>query len=183
MTRGVKLCYRGLGADEICRELFYGFVRRQVVTDCWRREEGRWVIREDGFVDDWAEEDYRELITSLKSTAARSGLVYACFCDGALKGFVSVEPERFGARREYLDLTNLHVSEDMRGRGIGTVLFRAARQWARREGASKLYLSAHSAVETQAFYRARGCVEAREYSREHVEREPFDCQLECSCEP
>lgn len=42
----------------------------------------------------------------------------------------------------------------------------------------KLYLSAHSAVETQAFYAAMGCVEAREYNEAHVASEPFDCQME-----
>ncbi|MCI8896985.1 MAG: hypothetical protein HFI61_04170, partial [Lachnospiraceae bacterium] len=36
------------------------------------------------------------------------------------------------------------------------------------------------AVETQAFYRAMGCVEAQEYNKEHVEKEPYDCQLEYS---
>lgn len=44
--------------------------------------------------------------------------------------------------------------------------------------AKKLYISDHSAVESQAFYRAMGCVEAREYNEEHVLREPYDCQLE-----
>ena len=44
--------------------------------------------------------------------------------------------------------------------------------------AEKLYISSHSAVETQAFYRAVGCREAQEYNAEHVEQEPFDCQLE-----
>ena len=44
--------------------------------------------------------------------------------------------------------------------------------------AEKLYISAHSAVESQAFYKSLGCVEASEYSPYHVSREPFDCQLE-----
>lgn len=30
-----------------------------------------------------------------------------------------------------------------------------------------------------AFYRAMGCVEAEVYNRQHVEKEPYDCQLEC----
>ena len=46
-------------------------------------------------------------------------------------------------------------------------------------GAGKLYISAHSAVESQAFYKSMGCVEAGEYNPEHVEKEPYDCQLEC----
>jgi predicted N-acetyltransferase YhbS len=36
-----------------------------------------------------------------------------------LKGFSSVEPDLFGKNKEYLDLSSMHVSEDMRGKGIG----------------------------------------------------------------
>jgi len=45
-------------------------------------------------------------------------------------------------------------------------------------GAEKLYISAHSSVESQAFYRSMGCAEAEEYNARHVELEPCDCQLE-----
>lgn len=97
---------------------------------------------------------------------------------GAMKGFAAVGAEWFGDGREYLDLTNLHVSEDARRQGIGRALFLAAARWARDRGAQKLYISAHSAIESQAFYRAMGCVEAHTYNPAHVAAEPFDCQLE-----
>ncbi len=171
--------YRTLTEDEICRELFRDFVRRQVVKDCWRRENGAWVVREDPFIDDWSEEEYEFLVKCLKNTGRTGGFVCAAFLDGRLKGFVSVESEPLGSRKNYLDLTSIHVSEDLRGQGIGKELFLRAAGWARAHGAEKLYISAHSAVETQAFYRAMGCVEAEEYIRKHVEAEPFDCQMEC----
>ncbi|MDO5551833.1 MAG: GNAT family N-acetyltransferase, partial [Lachnospiraceae bacterium] len=95
------------------------------------------------------------------------------------KGFVSVESDLFGGTQRYLDLSSIHVSEDMRGRGIGKALFLAAKDWAKEHGARKLYISSHSAVESQAFYKAMGCVEAEVYHQGHVEREPYDCQLEC----
>ena len=66
----------------------------------------------------------------------------------------------------------------MRGKGIGKILFHEAGRWAKEHGAEKLYISAHSAVESQAFYRSLGCVEAQVYSQEAVEKEPYDCQLE-----
>lgn len=84
----------------------------------------------------------------------------------------------FGTGREYLDLTSIHVSEDMRGCGIGKELFRHAAEWAVEHGAKKLYISSHSAVETQAFYAAMGCVDALELNEEHVNAEPCDRQLE-----
>lgn len=171
--------YRELTKTEINIELFSGFTRHQVVGDCWRRVNGEWVIRPDPFIDDWGAEDYAILVKCLRHTLSSGGLVYAAFSDGVLKGFVSVEAELFGGENRYLDLTSIHVSEEMRGCGIGRTLFDKAREWAKMRGARKLYISAHSAVESQAFYKAMGCTEAAEYVSEHVEAEPFDCQLEC----
>lgn len=49
---------------------------------------------------------------------------------------------------------------------------------AKENGAKKLYISSHSAIESQNFYKSLGCVEAKEYNKAHVENEPCDCQLE-----
>lgn len=175
--------YRELAAEEICRELFRDFIRRQEVVKCYRKEKGEWVIRDDPFIDDWSVEDYGFLVKCLKNTVGTGGFVYGAFGGGKLKGFASVEAELFGGEEKYLDLSSIHVSEDMRGHGIGKKLFLAARSWAGNHGGEKLYISAHSAVETQAFYKAMGCTEAKVYNREHVEKEPFDCQLECAVLP
>lgn len=171
--------YRTLTENEICRDLFRHFIRHQVVTKCWRKCNGEWVIRDDPFIDEWTEEEYQTLITDLQETIRSGGFVYAAFCDDQLKGFISVTNELFGTSQQYLDLTNIHVSEDQRKCGIGKVLFAVAKTWAKEHAAEKLYISAHSAVESQAFYRSMGCVEAKEYNQEHVEKEPWDCQLEC----
>lgn len=173
------ITYRVLDKKEICRELFQDFIRHQTVTKCWRKENSKWIIRDAPFVDDWTEEDYQILIACLKNTLHSGGFVYAAFYNGKLKGFVSAEPEIFGGEQEYCDLSNIHISEDMRNQGIGRTLFLAAKEWAKQKGAKKLYISAHSAVESQAFYKAMGCVEAKVYNKKHVEAEPYDCQLEC----
>lgn len=91
-----------------------------------------------------------------------------------------MESALFGGEQKYLDLSSIHISEDMRNKGIGTTLFLAAKEWAKNNGARKLYISAHSAVESQAFYKKMGCVEAEVYNQELVEKEPYDCQLECT---
>ena len=170
--------YRMIKLEELSRELFRSFQRRQVVNLCWRREAGRWVIREAPFLDQWSESDYHFLTDCLRNTIRQGGVVYGAFLAGQLKGFVSVEGPHMGSRGQYRDLTSLHVSEELRGRGIGRRLFTFAADWAKNQGAERLYLSSHSAVETQAFYQAMGCREAEEYNWEHVEKEPFDCQLE-----
>lgn len=173
------ILYRSLREQEINRELFSSFIRRQVVVKCVRKDGAGWTVKEDPFIDDWSEEDYGTLVSCLKNTVSSGGFVYAAFVDGALKGFVSVEPELFGGENRYLDLSSIHVSEDMRRNGIGRILFHAAKEWAAQNGASKLYISAHSAVESQAFYKSMGCVEAALYNKKHADAEPYDCQLEC----
>ena len=174
------ILYRNLNSDELCLELFRHFIRRQVVTKCWRRENDTWLIKDVPFIDDWTEADYQVLISCLKNTLSSGGFVYGAFDDKKLKGFVSVESALFGGEQRYLDLTSIHVSEDMRGFGIGKELFLSAKNWARQQGAAKLYISAHSSVESQAFYQKMGCVEAALYHQQHVQAEPFDCQLECA---
>lgn len=171
--------YRDLTEKEIELDLFKFFIRRQEVNDCYRKTEGKWVIKSDPFIDDWTQEDYVLLVKCLKNTVKTGGSVFGAFAEGKLKGFASLENEFFGGDNKYLDLSNIHVSEDMRGNGIGKRLFSMIRTRAGEMGAKKLYISAHSAVESQRFYQAMGCVEAKEYNAAHVEKEPFDCQLEC----
>lgn len=181
MERSIEMIvYRELSEEEIERGLFSHFIRHQVVENCWRRVDGQWCIQKVPFVDDWGEAEYKFLVKCLKNTVATGGVVYGVFVEGWLKGFASVETGLFGEKKEYLDLSSIHVSEDMRGQGIGKALFGKVKEWAAAHGAAKLYISAHSAVESQAFYRAMGCVEAQEYNKEHVEKEPYDCQLECA---
>lgn len=170
--------YRELKINEIDRQLFKRFERHQKVTQCWRKVNGEWMVKDVQFTDQWNEQEYYELIESLKNTLKLDGIIYGAFSENTLKGFTSVENGFFGKDQEYLDLSNIHVSEDMRGQGIGKRLFQMAAKWAKAHGAKKLYISAHSAIESQAFYKAMGCTEALEYNQKHVEKEPCDCQLE-----
>lgn len=173
------LCYRKLNINEINIDLFRTFQRRQIVTKCWRKEDDKWIIKEDSFIDDWGKDEYKELVRCLKNTIATGGLVYGAFIDGELKGFVSVGGTPIGSSGQYMDLSSIHVSQDARRQGIGRELFLAAKKFAKERKAKKLYISAHSAIESQSFYRSMGCTEAKEYHQGHVEKEPYDCQLEC----
>ena len=57
-------------------------------------------------------------------------------------------------------------------------LFEKAAGVAREYGAKKLYISAHSSKESQAAYKALGCVHAEEIIPWIADEEPFDVQLE-----
>ena len=159
--------------------LFFQFDRRQTVKKRLQKIDGTWQEQEVHFVDNWTADDKKTVLLTLRSIIAQGGMVVGAFSDKKLKGFAAVKAGLFGPDQEYLDLPYIHVSADMRGRGIGKVLFQLAKDWAKAHGAKKLYISAHSSVESQAFYKAMGCVDAKHYSQEHVKREPYDCQLEC----
>lgn len=170
--------YVQLTENEIDLQLFYGFQRHQEVTRCWRKEDGKWQLKDISFVDDWSEAEYAFLVKCLKNTDRTGGFVFGAFDEGRLVGFASVENKLFGSKDQYVQLSCIHVSEESRGKGVGKRLFVIACEGARRLGAQKLYISAHSAKESQAFYHAMRCVEAIEYNKELSEAEPCDCQLE-----
>lgn len=173
------MIYRTIEKEELTSALFAAFERRQEVTLCYRRAaDGGWCVRSDPFLDDWSAEDYLFLTECLTRTLERGGAVFGAFADGALKAFCSVEAPPLGSRGQYRDLTSLHVSRELRGQGMGKKLFALAAAAARRMGGEKLYISSHSAVETQAFYRGIGCRDAEETDASHAAREPFDCPLE-----
>ena len=182
MRLAFPMIYREIGISELDFGLFASFIRRQIVTDCWRRDGDVWVMKPDPFIDDWAYCDYRTLIGKLSQIKASGGFVYGAFSEAAgLKGFAAVDSRLFGSDMQYMDLAELHVSSDMRRRGIGSVLFSAAVQFASSRAARKLYISAHSACETISFYRAMGCTDAVWHDPEHVRKEPYDLQLEYDC--
>lgn len=172
------LQYRVLTPPDLSPPLFAHFQRHQTVTRCWRKIDGHWLLKDIPFTEDWSPQDLRRVCAQLSRAIASGGTAWAAFLDGALKGFSSVEGTLTGSRKQYAVLAELHVSEDCRRRGIGRELFLRAAAEARRLGAEKLYISAMSAEESQAFYRSMGCVEAQEYNPYLVEKEPCDCQME-----
>ncbi len=172
--------YKELKLSEIDEALFTGFDRYQEVTRCWRKEKGEWILKDIPFIEQWNPEEYNRLITHLQNTIKAGGAVFGAFLDDVLIGFTSVENDLLGSHKEYLQLSELHISNGYRGLGIGKKLFSLICGQAKEMGAGKLYISAHSSQETQAFYQAMGCVEAAEYNDSLVAKEPYDCQLEYS---
>lgn len=171
--------YREIDKNSLVPELFAHFIRHQEVTHCWRYFDGHWKIEPVVFTEEWGPKEYTQLCGYLKNTLKNGGIVIGAFSkEEQLKGFVSVEGQLFGSHKQYLDLSALHVSEDRRGQKIGKQLFLLAVAFAAKRDAEKLYISSHSAVETQAFYASLGCVDATEPSASHKKNEPFDRQLE-----
>ncbi len=172
------ISYKELDEAQINVALFSDFNRYQDVKKCWRKENDQWVLKDIAFVEQWTANEYDYLVNCLRNTIALGGHVFGAFHENKLVGFASIENEFFGSNNEYLQLSSIHTSYESRGMGIGKKLFSLICEKAIAMNAKKLYISAHSAEESQAFYKALGCVEAVEYHPKLVEAEPCDCQLE-----
>jgi len=174
------ISYKELKKTEIGLALFASFNRYQDVKKCWRKEDGEWILKEIAFTEQWNLDEYKYLIKCLQNTIETGGTVFSAYHNNVLFGFASVENQFFGSQKQYLQLSSIHTSYENRGMGIGKKLFSLVCKKTKEMGAQKLYISAHSSQESQAFYKAMGCVEAMEYNAKLVAEEPCDCQLEYS---
>ncbi len=172
--------YRRLSAEEICPGLFRHFVRRQQVTRCWCRENGEWRVKDTPFLDDWTPEDYETLARCLKNTCGAGGSVCAAFCEGALKGLPLWRPACSAAAAGIWNFPAFMCRKSCAGRAWGKSCFMRL-YWARGQGAKRLYISAHPAVESQAFYRAMGCTPRRFAARPMRGAGPPAARWNCCC--
>lgn len=170
--------YRTVRPDKISPGFFEGFDRTQHVSRCWRKIDGQWMLKDIAFTERWIQTNYAQLTQEMTETVRTGGAVLAAFQGGRLVGFGSVEATALGSRGQYRQLSQLHVSAQCRGQGVGTQLFRRLAACAVTLGGEKLYISGHSSQETQAFYKRMGCVETEEYDQRLLELEPCDCHLE-----
>lgn len=174
----MQINYQLLSLAQVKLDLLEPFNRYQDVKQCWRKENNDWILKDIAFIEQWDQTDKQQLVQGLQHTIQTNGVVFGAFDHHQLIGFASVESELFGSKQQYRVLTNLYVSYEMRAKGIGRKLFYLAADWAKQNGAKKLYISAHSSKETQAFYHAIGCTQAQELHPYWIEHEPCDCQLE-----
>lgn len=154
------------------------FCRHQDVQECWRLIQGEWKLIPHAFVEAWTVEERREIAAEIIRRRSRDQSAFGAFDGGRVVGFATVAHALFGQMARYADLACFYVSEEYRRHGIGRALFGMACEEARRLGAQKLYISAHSSKESQAAYRALGCVHAREINARLAELEPCDVQME-----
>lgn len=170
--------FKELNETDINLTLFTNFERYQNVKKCWRKEDGEWILKDIAFIEEWSSKEYEYLVKCLINTVKTGGVVFGVIHNDELAGFASIENDFFGIEKEYLQLSAIHISYEKRGMGIGKELFSILSKKAKDMGAQKLYISAHSSEETQAFYKAMSCVEAVEYNDRLIAEEPCDCQLE-----
>lgn len=170
--------YRQLNSKNFTNHSLDDFIRHQQVSECWRNVEGAWNLVPISFEENWSLEQCREIAADVAVHMENDQTAFGAFEGDKLVGFITLSHNVFGNTAKYLELVCFQVSEPYRGKGIGKILFQQACEEAQRLGAEKLYISGHSSKESQAAYKALGCVHAKEINQKLAEEEPFDVQLE-----
>ncbi len=173
-----QIIYQKLTKKNFSTNSLDEFIRHQEVTECWRKSDGKLVLMPICFVENWDLSQCRQMAESILNGIGNSGFAYGAFSEGRAVGYIYVSKSFFGSEKQYIELKYFYVSEPFRKMGIGRELFRLVCEEAKRLGAKKLYISAHSSKESQKAYRCLGCVEAAEINREIAENEPCDIQME-----
>ena len=148
------------------------FSRTQTVTRVYRLMDGQLTLLHQPFTEDWSPERKRE-----KAAEILSGdyITFCAFEQCRVLGCIMLTPELNEGR---MIVHSFHVSADQRRRGLGSRLFEAAKEVARKQRAAALYISACSSEETIRFYLAMGCHLSPNPIPAMVEDEPWDIQLE-----
>lgn len=154
------------------------FVRHQRVRECWRNVDGQWKLIPIEFEENWTVEQCQKIAADVALHMGNDQTAIGAFDGEEVIGFITVSHNIFGNTAKYVELVCFQVSEPYRGKKIGKTFFYKACEEAKRLGADKLHISAHSSKESQAAYKAIGCVHAKEINQKLAQEEPCDVQLE-----
>ena len=173
-----EIHYQRLNAANFTGHSLDAFVRHQTVAESWGKTDKGWMLVPNVYEENWSLEQCRIIAGDMVRHIGLDQSGFAAFVGERIIGFATVSRRIFGAAARYVQLVCFQISEEYRRQGIGRKLFSMACEEARRLGADKLYISAHSSKESQAAYRALGCTLAEEVNEGLAAAEPFDVQME-----
>lgn len=172
----MNIIYKLMKEEEIHDEIFFGFDRHQE-TKKIKYIDNR-VIKEkaEHFFNDWSDKKLTEVAREAKNVVAKGGVLLLACIDDLVVGFCTLENKIFFD--EYINLGVMHVSNKHRRLGIGNKLFQLIQVYAKKLGATKLYISSHPDIESQKFYKRMNCSLAKMINQELYDLEPNDIHLE-----
>jgi ribosomal protein S18 acetylase RimI-like enzyme len=173
-----NISFKEIKEEDIDESFLDHFNRNQEVSHVWRMENNKKTVKDVEFIEDWDAIEKQGVIKGLVEVIDSGGTVLGAFDEKNLIGFASVDGRLIGKENEYIQMLKLYVSQEYRSRGIGVELFDKCAESARKAGASKLYISSNSSIETVEFYEKMGCEDARWLYEKQVELKPNDCQME-----
>jgi len=184
-----NIFFKELTLNDINDSLLDFYDRYQKVDRYWSNENGTWTLLEKGYTEDWDIKKKYAKIQMFKNVLSKNeGVIFGAFLNNGngdnsngnkrLIGFAVLLNKKFGSQKQYVQLTQMHVSNGCRHKGIGKELFRLCVIKTHDFGAQKIYISANDSEDTQRFYLGIGCADAVEIDAESAKAEPCDRQME-----
>lgn len=172
-----------LNKDNFKQTSLDNFVLNQKVEECYRKINGKYELTPVSYIEDWNLCERREKANIIIDSINNGAIAFAAVHDNEIIAFALLLHKLFGSKKQYADLAEFYVSEKYRRQKIGEKLFWIMCREGRKIGAKKLYISAHSAKESISAYKKYGCTFALEPDSTHIEKEPYDLQLEYDLTP
>ena len=170
--------YCRLSLEDVKPDMFKYFNRYQEVKKKWETKNGEWVLVNSPHTLNWDEATKQKVATKYcKESIFSGGCLWGAFDDEKLIGFCAISSKPIGSKEQYMQLSQIHVSYEYRGKGIGRKLFSLSAEEMKNCTAKKFYIVANPSEESQAFYRAMGCVDAEEIISELFDDE-YDIHME-----
>lgn len=170
--------YTVLNLNNLNNTFLKDFNRYQETNHVLFNDNGKYIIKNDHYIEKWDDIKKDYIIQSLKKCIKSGGNVIGVFYNDILIGFAAIENEFFGDDKEYIELTYIHISNEYRKKGIGKKLFKLCCIKAKEMNAKKLYIGSNPSMETQNFYKSVGCISAKYVNQKIFNSEPLDIQLE-----
>lgn len=175
----MNITYRSISIDELHDGLLKDFDRYQEVKKDWVKVNGEYVLKFNPHIENWSElKKTQKINETFKDILSSKGILIGAFENEKLIGFAGCGGSKFGSRKQYIQLSELHVSYNHRGLGIGRKLFELCLDYAAKMSMEKLYIVASSSEESQIAYRKLGCIHATEVIPALFEQDPEDVHME-----
>jgi N-acetylglutamate synthase-like GNAT family acetyltransferase len=173
-----NIIIRELNLNDVNNNLLDYFNRYQEVKKCYRKENGKWELKNIEYIEDWDNNKKDKIIKKISKTINKNGFVIGVYENEKIIGFAILLNQKFGSKKQYIQLDNIQISFGYRNKGLGKKLFEKCIEKAKGMKIGKIYISANTSEETQIFYRKNGCTDAMEINKELAEEEPYDRQME-----
>ena len=171
--------YRQLALDDVSPDILEHFNRYQEVKKKWEKKDGEWaLINSPHILKNWDITTKQQVVMKdCTESIGSGGCLCGAFDNEKLIGFCAISHNPIGSKEQYMQLRQIHVSYEYRGKGIGRKLFSLSADAMENCVTKKFYIVANPSEESQAFYRAMGCVDAEEIISELFEDE-YDVHME-----
>ena len=112
----VEINYREIHLNELADNMLEHFNRYQNILKDWCYENGEYVLKSSPHIENWDESAKKRKIKTFYTILQHGGKLFGAFDNDELIGFSGIDGILIGSRGQYIELAELHVSYEYRGK-------------------------------------------------------------------